>query len=136
MIYELCTELWRHHIHGVGLKNANPHGFADIHYKRDAVAVLNRLFIKLTVWPPNCFPSSLYMGLIYYATKGLVCISWQKMFEFWIFKPRFGIYRVRWLKWYPTSLYLVKFDFWCLWKLMIFWIKNIYANSESFFLEN
>ena len=68
--------------------------------------------------------------------KGLVCISWQKMLEFWIFKPRFKIYRVRWLKWYQTTLYLVKLDFWCLWKLMIFWIKNIYANNSEFLFKN
>ena len=114
MIYELCTELWRHHIHSVGLKNADPHGFVDFHNEKDAVTVLKWLFMKLTVWPPNCFPSSQYIGVDILCKKGLVCISWQKMLEFWIFKPRFKIYRVRWLKWYPTTLYLVKFDFWCL----------------------
>ena len=132
MIYELCTELWRHHIHSVGLKNADPHGFVDFHNEKDAVTVLKWLFMKLTVWPPNCFPSSPYIGVDILCKKGLVCISWQNMLEFWIFKPRFKIYRVRWLKWYQTTLYLVKLDFWCLWKLMIFWIKNIYANSENF----
>ena len=74
MINELCMELCRHHIHGVGLKTANPHGFADIYYKKcgygpkTIVHETHRVAAKM-------LPFLSVYGVDILCKKGLVCIS-------------------------------------------------------------